>query len=313
MKIRLGYVSVPITLSHVTASSLMTYTYYKKLGEEEGQKRLDEIIKSNFSDLEKILYYNYKNDIYFYRLTSNLIPLSTHPDVDYEIYDRYQSAFHRIGELVKQYHVRIDTHPNAFCVLNSIHEEVVNSSINILKDQYFMFQAMDISGKIILHVGSGTYGKKAGINRFIKQFRALPPALQACILLENDDKLYHAEDVLMICEATGIPMVLDYHHHICNPCATDITKLLPRIYATWAGETEPPKMHYSSPKNKKEKRSHSDYIQLDDFVEFLRVLKQHYHDVDVMLEAKAKDDAIFHLVRGLKYKNITVEGTTIFL
>lgn len=313
MKIRLGYVSVSITLSHVTASSLMTYTYYKKLGEEEGQKRLDEIIKSNFSDLEKILYYNYKNDIYFYRLTSNLIPLSTHPEVNYEVYHRYQTEFRRIGKLVKQYHIRIDTHPNAFCVLNSIHEEVVNSSINILRDQYFMFQAMKIPGKIILHVGSGTYGKKAGINRFIKQFRALPSALQACILLENDDKLYHAEDVLMICEATGIPMVLDYHHHICNPCQTDITELLPRIYATWEKETEPPKMHYSSPKSKKEKRSHSEYIVLDDFVEFLRVLKQQSHDVDVMLEAKAKDDAIFHLVRGLKYKNITVEGTTIFL
>lgn len=313
MKIHLGYVSVPITLPHVTASSLMTYSYYKKLGVEEGNKRLDEIIQSNFSDLEKILYYNYQNDISFYRLTSNLIPLSTHNEVNYEIYNRYQKEFARIGMLIEKYDMRVDTHPNQFCVLNSTNPEVVKSSINILQDQYNMFQAMKISGKIILHVGGGTYGKKAGMNRFIKSFRELPKELQSLILVENDDKLYNAADVLMICEVLDIPMVLDYHHHICNPSEEAIEELLPRIYHTWHKEIFPPKMHYSSPKNKKERRSHSDYIDLDSFVEFLRVLKKFHQDVDVMLEAKAKDDAIFHLIRGLKYKNINVEGTTIFL
>lgn len=313
MKIHLGYVSVPITLPHVTASSLMTYSYYKKLGVEDGNKRLDEIIHSNFQDLEKILYYNHKNDISFYRLTSNLIPLATHTDVDYEIYERYKREFQRIGHLIHKYDIRVDTHPNQFCVLNSTNPDVVKSSINILPDQYNMFQAMKMDGKIILHVGGGTYGKKAGINRFIKNFRMLPSELQSLILVENDDKLYDAQDVLLICEALDIPMVLDYHHHICNPCPLKIEELLPRIYHTWHKEIYPPKMHYSSPKNKREKRSHSEYIDLDSFVDFLRILKEIGQDVDVMLEAKAKDDAIFHLVRGLKYKNINVEGTTIFL
>lgn len=313
MKIKLGYVSVPLTLDHVTASSLMTYTYYQKLGEVEANKRLDEIIKSNFSDLEKILYYNYQNDILFYRLTSNLIPLETHPNVDYEIYHRYKKEFLKIGALFKKFHIRTDVHPNAYCVLNSTKQEVVESSINILQSAYNMFQAMKIDGKIILHVGGGTYGKKAGINRFIKNFRSLPNHLQKIILLENDDKLYHAEDVLLICEALQIPFVLDYHHHICNPCDERIENLLERIYVTWKNEKENPKMHFSSPKTKTEKRSHHTYINLDDFVLFLRILKEKEQDVDVMIEAKGKDEALFRLIRGLKYKNISVSGTTIIL
>jgi len=117
MKIRLGYVSVPLSLENVTPSSQMTYTYYQKKELNEANRHLDKIIKSNFSDLEKILYYNYQNDIHFYRLTSNLIPLITHPKVDYEVYNRYQKEFLKIGKLIHQYDIRVDVHPNAYCVL----------------------------------------------------------------------------------------------------------------------------------------------------------------------------------------------------
>lgn len=313
MKIRLGYVSIPLSIGSITPSSTMTYTNYKKLPREDALKKLNDIIHSNFSDLEKILYYNYKNDILFYRLTSNLIPLSTHPEVDFDIYHTYQKEFERIGDLISKYHIRVDTHPNQFCVLNSTNPDVINSSINILKDQYYMYKSMKVNGKIILHIGGGTYGKKAGINRFIKEFQNLPIELQKCIVLENDDKLYTASEVLMVCEVLNIPMVLDYHHHKCNPCDEDIKTLLDRIYYTWKDEKYPVKMHYSSPKSKQEYRSHNTYINLDEFIEFLRILKEKDQDVDVMLEAKGKDEALFRLLRGLRYKNISVTGTTIIL
>lgn len=313
MKIRLGYVSIPVTLDHVTPSSQVTYTYYQKKEIHEANKHLDKVIQSNFSDLEKILYYNYQNEIHFYRLTSNLIPLITHPKVDYEVYKRYQQQFLRIGSLIQKYDIRVDVHPNAYCVLNSTKKEVVESSINILKTAYNMFLCMQIEGKIILHVGSGTYSKKAGMNRFIKHFRMLPKTLQRLIVLENDDKLYNASEVLMICEVLQIPMVLDYHHHICNPCEEKIEDLLDRIYLTWKKESFNPKMHFSSPKNKKEKRSHHDYINPEDFLSFLKILKEKKQDVDIMIEAKAKDEAMFRLIRNLKYHDIKVIGTSIIL
>ena len=41
---------------------------------------------------------------------------------------------------------------------------------------------------------------------------------------------------------------------------------------------------------------------LDDFISFTRSIKHLNTDIDIMIEAKGKDEALFRLVRGLKYK-----------
>ena len=61
-------------------------------------------------------------------------------------------------------------------------------------------------------------------------------------------------------------------------------------------------MHFSSPKNKREFRAHNDYINSNDFIDFLENIKIYNQDIDIMLEAKNKDEALFRLVRELKYK-----------
>ena len=96
-------------------------------------------------------------------------------------------------------------------------------------------------------------------------------------------------------------MVLDYHHHICNPC-DNIDEILAEIFDTWKDIR--PKVHFSSPKNKTKRdfRSHHDYINSDDFIQFIEKIKKYNVDIDIMIEAKAKDDALFRLVRELKYK-----------
>ena len=71
------------------------------------------------------------------------------------------------------------------------------------------------------------------------------------IILENDDKVFNIIDVLELSEKLKIPMVLDYHHYICNNNNEDIEKYLPRIFNTWKGEVYPPKVHFSTPKSKK--------------------------------------------------------------
>ena len=61
-------------------------------------------------------------------------------------------------------------------------------------------------------------------------------------------------------------------------------------------------MHFSSPKNKKEFRSHSNYINSNDFIKFINIIKKYNTSIDIMLECKAKDEAMFKLIRQLKYK-----------
>ena len=109
-------------------------------------------------------------------------------------------------------------------------------------------------------------------------------------------------------------MILDYHHHICNNDNLNIDDYLEKIFKTWKNNT--PKIHFSSPKNKtkKEFRSHHEYINVNDFISFLEKIKPFKINLDIMLECKAKDEALFKLVRQLKYYNYQfIDDTTIKL
>jgi UV DNA damage endonuclease len=311
VKIRLGYVAISKTLENITSSSLMTFSHYTKIGNIKGDEKLNKIILSNFKDLESILEYNIKNNIYFYRMTSRLLPLLTHDDVDIDI-NKYQTNFVKIGRIIKQGKMRVDTHPDQFCVLNSQREEVVLSSINILKSHQNMFDLMKYDGKMILHVGSSAGGKKESIKRFKDNFNKLDEKLKKMILIENDDKVYNVANTLKLCEDIGVPMVLDYHHNYCNNTGKKIEDYLARVMNTWGSNT--PKMHFSSPRSKKDKRAHHDYIDVDKFIEFIEKIKYLKQDIDIMLEAKMKDEALFRLIRQLKYKtNYKIIDTCIYL
>ena len=129
------------------------------------------------------------------------------------------------------------------------------------------------------------------------------------LILENDDKVFKIEDVLKICKTLNIPMVLDYHHYKCNR-VEPLEQHIKEIINTWKGKT--PKMHISSKKNNKEFRSHHDYINIEDFIELINILKTQTKNIDIMIEAKQKDMALFKLIRELKYKDYKlVDETTI--
>jgi len=310
MKIRLGYACVPITIDE-TSSHTLTYRVYKKLGIKANEK-LDTVIKSNFESLQKILKYNIRNDITFFRMTSELLPLVNHPDVHYDFVNQYKDCYKKIGKIIKDNNLRVDIHPSAYTVLNSTNPDVVTSTINILEFYQKMYECMKIDSKIVLHVGSKIGGKRLGIKRFIDNFNKLDDKVQKLIVVENDDRSYNIRNVLSLCEKLNIPMVLDYHHFKVNKNNEKIEDYIGRIFNTW--EDDIPKIHFSSPKDKKNKRSHNDYINSDDFIEFIEKIKFINKDFDIMIEAKAKDDALFRLVRQLKYKtNYKIENNTIYI
>lgn len=297
MKIRLGYACVPVTINE-TASHTITYTNYKKLG-NKANERLDQVIKLNFLSLENILKYNIRNDIIFYRMTSEFLPLASHPNVTYDYFKKYKENYKKIGNVIKENNLRVDMHPSAYTVLNSVNEEVLISTNNILKIYQKMYKYMGINSLIVLHVGSKVGGKRAGIKRFIENFNKLDKDIQRLIAIENDDRSYNIRNVLSLCEKINVPMVLDYHHHKNNNNGEKIEDFIERIFNTW---NTTPKIHFSSPKDKKNKISHNDYINSDDFIDFLNKVKDLNIDIDIMIEAKKKDDALFKLVRELKYK-----------
>ena len=301
MRVRLGYVALSKALEDVTTSSTITYTNY--INKNYNTSKLLEITKNNLDSLYKIIKYNVKNNFHFYRLTSKLVPLATHDKVDFDYITPLLDEYKKIGKLINDNNIRVDTHPDQYAVLNSMDSKIVKNTVEILEYHYKIMDALGIKDKIIiLHVGSSACGKKASITRFINNFNKLPDHIKKCIAVENDDKVYNIKDVLELCHKINVPMVLDYHHFICNNEKEDINDYLKEIIDTWCEKL--PKMHFSSPKSKlkKEFRSHSNYINKESFIEFINIIKKQDKDIDIMLEAKAKDDAISRLVRCLKYE-----------
>lgn len=299
MKIRLGYVGISKTLSDITPSTPHTYTEFDK---NKDYDKLDKVIISNLLDLEKLIDYNIKNNVHFFRLTSKLIPLATKKEVDFDYIDKYDNYYNILGNKIINSNMRVDFHPDQFTVLNSTKKEVVDNSIDILEYHYKILEALNIKNKvIILHIGSSVLGKENSIKRFINNYNKLPDYLKKSIVIENDDKIFNINDCLKINKLTNIPIVLDFHHHICNNENLVINDIK-EIFNTWKDIN--PKIHFSSPKNKtkKEIRSHNEYINSNDFINFLDLIKDLNYDIDVMIEAKGKDEALFRLVRELKYK-----------
>ena len=300
MLIRLGYACISKTLENITPSTNFTYTEYLK---NHDLKKLQNIIISNFEDLDKLITYNIKNNIHFFRLSSKIVPLATKDDVVFDYKDTYKKYYDSISKKINENNMRVDFHPDQFCILNSTRKEVVDNSIKILEYHYNLLDYFNIKNKIlVVHVGSSVFGKENSLKRFINTFYKLPTYIQKCIAVENDDKVFNVLDCIQLNKTIGVPIVLDYHHYICNNDGEDLIELLPIIFDSWNELT--PKIHFSSPKNKTKKdfRSHHDYINSDDFINFINILKNINKDVDIMIEAKYKDDALFKLVRELKYK-----------
>ena len=302
MIIRLGYVAIALNLEKVTSSSTLTYSRYLKLNENERLKKLKEITYSNIEALEKILKYNIENNIHFYRITSNLIPLATHPDVMWDYLKYFKKDLEYIGKIIKDNNLRVDAHPDQFNVINSDKESVVENTIKTLNMQVDLFEAMNYKdGKMVIHIGGAKGGKEVAAQRFIDNLNKFPNRITERLILENDDKTFNAKEVLDICNKTNLPMVFDIHHHNCNKCNEGLDILLPEIFKTWNNEKLVPKMHFSSPREFENDRKHADYIEAKSFLEFIYTVKNVVDkDFDIMIEAKKKDITLNKLVKDLK-------------
>lgn len=298
MQIRIGYVAIALNLPKVTSSSTVTYTNYRKQTDDE--KKLNMLKKatlSNLNSLYKILEYNYDNEIHFYRITSALVPLATHPDILWNYRKIFKKDFEFIGNYIKGTKMRVDTHPDQFNVINSIKEDVVESTIRNLWFHVNLFNDIDNpEGKMVLHTGSGEGGKEKALTRFKNNFMRVPEEIRSRVILENDDKTFTAFEVLKLCNTLSIPMVLDVHHHMCNNGGEKLEELLNGIFNTWKNEKLSPKIHFSSPREGPTDRKHADFINPMDFVNFLEMAEKFGENFDVMLEAKMKDLALWKLI-----------------
>ena len=300
MIFRLGYVAMTLSLEDCSPSGTVTLTILNSLPDEAAKLyRLCRVAKKNLLNTLRILRYNKALDIGVYRLTSRLIPLATHPATQsWDYAAEFGDELREIGDFIRENNMRVSAHPDHFTLLNSKSEKILEDSIRDLDYHVRILEAMgleDFRYKLVQHVGGLYDSREDSLERFRDSFTKLPDRIRNRIILENDDKSYSTTDVLMLCRQLNIPMVLDVHHNSCLPVDEKLDKLLPGIFHTWNGEYFRPKIHFSSPKSPKEFRSHADFIELKEFLEFLEIARGVGKDFDVILEAKSKDQALIKL------------------
>lgn len=316
MQIRFGYVAIALNLNNSSTSRTITLKNLEKIsGTEPKFTKLCRITRENLDNTLRVIRYNMEEQIHIYRLTSKLIPFATYPlEFKWDFFDIFKKDFEKIGNLIKTSGIRISAHPDHFTVINSPNEKVFSDSVQDLEYHDYIFKAMrlDEQCKLVTHLG-GFYGdRESSIARFKDNFSRLPQSIKSRIVLENDDKVYTAEEVLQVCQELKVPMVFDLHHHTCNPRG-NLEDLIPKIWDTWTDIN--PKIHVSSPKDQKNCRHHADYVDSSSITDFLSLTKKINRDFDVMVEAKMKDIAMIKLVNDLsEYNGITqVDRSTLRL
>jgi UV DNA damage endonuclease len=309
MLVRFGYVAMSVIVENASPSRTMTATHFRKLDDREAAvRKLERLAEENIRNCLRLLRHNAAHDIRVFRFSSKLIPLLGHEMLSgWDPFPVLAEPFAELGVFVKKHGMRVGFHPDHFTVIGTPRGEVLRSSLQTLDHHVRMLEAMglDERARLNIHIG-GTYGdRERTLERFLRQFRAMDERIRSRITLENDDKTYTALETLAVCEALGVPMVLDLHHHIVNNNGESAAELWPRIAATWRKSDLvpvelPPKIHVSSPKNEKDVRAHADYVELEHILPFLREVAAVTPALDVMIEAKRKDEALFRLMDDLR-------------
>ncbi|TXC81863.1 UV DNA damage repair endonuclease UvsE [Metabacillus litoralis] len=303
--VRLGYVAMSMNLQNCSPSQTMTFAQFSKIKNRDAAiAKLEKIARSNLGNCLRLLKHNEANDIRFFRFSSKLIPLANHEELnDWDYMSELDEPLKNIAEFLAIHPMRVGFHPDHFVVLNSQQPDIFKMSLKTLRMHEHLLKGMGVNSehRCVLHIGGAYDNKEKALEQFIHNWGLIPVSLQKMLMLENDDTTFHVNDALYLCEKLGVPQIFDYHHHLAYHEDLNWEHQWERVLNTWKESPLPVKMHISSPKSEKEFRAHSDYIDVSMFMEFLNTVKDdHTKQIDCMIEAKQKDNALFQLVRDLK-------------
>ncbi|KAL1839555.1 hypothetical protein VTJ49DRAFT_1418 [Mycothermus thermophilus] len=277
---------------------------------ERGLKFVQNLGLANARDIVRMLRWNDKYGIKFMRLSSEMFPFASHPEHGYRLAPSASDVLAEAGRVAAELGHRLTMHPGQFTQLGSPRREVVDAAVRDLEyhDELLSLlrlpEPLNRNAVMIIHMG-GVYGDKAAtLDRFRKNYASLSPSVKARLVLENDDVGWSVHDLLPLCEELDIPLVLDYHHHNIvfdsaqlREGTLDISApdLQARIAATWSRKGIRQKMHYSEPcpgaVTPRDRRKHSPRVM---------TLPPCPADMDLMIEAKDKEQAVFELMRTFK-------------
>lgn len=295
---QVGYCCINTTLQ----KSGITYSrdMIKRTFDQRGIAYASELALANSRDFIKVLRWNAEHGINVFRMGSGIFPWANHYDLyDLPDYQQISANLLTAGLIASHTRQRITAHPDHFVKLGSTKPDVVNNSIAELELQSRIFDLMGLTATpyaaINIHVGMNFSEETAA--RWVDSAKRLSERAFARLVVENDDKATGfsvAQLFAHIFSEIGTPITFDYFHHQFHPDELTTQDAFELAYTTWPSDVKP-LFHVSESRIENETmhgnpRAHSDYIQtkIDDFG----------FDVDIDLEAKAKELALF------KYRNL---------
>ena len=273
-----------------------------------GQRYVESICLANARDIIKMVRWNDKYGIKFMRLSSEMFPFASHEEYGYKLAPFASETLAEAGKVIAELGHRVTTHPGQFTQLGSPRKQVIDNAFRDLEYHDEMLTLLqlppqqDRDAVMILHMG-GVFGSKSEtLSRFRENYAKLSQSVKNRLVLENDDVSWSMHDLLPVCEELNIPFVLDYHHHNIifdaekiREGTKDIMDYYPRILKTWERKGIKPKMHYSEPTpaaiTGRQRRKHNPRVA---------TLPPCPNTMDLMIEAKDKEQAVFELMRTFK-------------
>ena len=262
---------------------------------ERGLSYASELALQNSKDLLTIIQWNADNDIHLFRVGSGIFPWASEYDPeDLPDIDDIKSLLSQVGQLALSTNQRLSAHPDHFVKLASTKPHVVENSIGELELQSYTFDLMGLSDSphnpINIHVGMNFSSDV--VDRWIASYNRLSDRCKSRLVVENDDKpnsfsIKELYDNLH--RSIDIPITFDYFHHSIHADGLDEPDAFLMAYETWGDYT--PLFHYSDSKREYENdtarvTAHADYVY--------NLINDYGFNVDVDLEAKAKELALFH-------------------
>ncbi|KAB2835325.1 MAG: UV DNA damage repair endonuclease UvsE [Candidatus Brocadia sp.] len=256
-------------------------------------------VENNLSCLRKILEFNVRHGLLFFRISSDLVPFASHPICRFDWLNHFKTEFKEIGAFIRKNDLRISMHPDQFVLINAKESDIVKRSIKELEYHCDLLDALglDKTARVQIHVG-GVYGDKdKSMQRFIREYGKLGMKIKKRLVIENDDKLYSVKDCLAISNETGIPVLFDNFHHQCLNHGETNREALIIAKNTWKNSDGPLMVDYSSQKKGTRKGTHTEHITMRLFRQFLAETAG--LDFDIMLEIKDKEKSALKVIKAL--------------
>jgi len=253
----------------------------------------------NVHALNKMLPRIAKSGVALFRISSAMFPLADQvPEALWRGNEVLSRALVRTGQIIKEYGMRVTTHPGQFCVLSSDSESVMKKAIVELDIHAWMFDTMglDRSPQCAINIHGGKSGRS---DVLIRRINDLPETIRSRLTLENDESGYSVVQLLEVHKGTGVPVVFDTHHHIFNDDSLSMDEAMDATMETWPKGIRP-LQHISNTEPGLEngsfvdRRKHSNMIHYvpEPQLKFLQ-----YRKIDVEVEAKHKNFAVFDMAK----------------